>query len=201
MRPSSWVPPVAWMAVMAALSSGWFSSGHTEGAVASLLAWVAPWLAPADVAFLHGALRKGAHLAEYAILALLWLRALARDTALPRGTAAVATFAICVSWAILDEVHQSFVPTRTASARDVAIDAAGSLLALALVRRDWLRTAQALTSLLLWVAAAGGAAVLAIDWTSGVPSGYLWLTVPAAALALAARRWWGGRPRDTDTRS
>ena len=175
------------------LSSGWFSSRHTHNALAGLLAWVAPWLDPADVAILHGTLRKAAHLAEYAILALLWFRALTRDTALRHGTAAGAALAICVAWAALDEVHQSFVPSRTASPGDVAIDAAGAMAALVVIRRDWLHTASVVTSLLLWVAAAGGAAVLAVDWATGVPPGSLRWTVPAAALALAARRWWSRR--------
>jgi hypothetical protein len=82
------------------------------------------------------------------------------------------------------------VSSRTGSARDVAIDAAGSLTALAVARERWLDTLRAVTGLLLWLAALGGAAALAINYATGVPSGYLWLTVPAAALLLAARRWW-----------
>ena len=42
--------------------------------------------------------------------------------------------------------------------------------------------------LFLWAAAAGGTLVIAIDLASGVPAGVLWLTVPAAVLALALRR-------------
>jgi hypothetical protein len=40
----------------------------------------------------------------------------------------------------------------------------------------------------LWVAAAGGALAIAIDLASGVSAGVLWLTVPAATVALAVRR-------------
>ena len=199
MRPSSWVPPVVWMAVIAGFSTEWFSESHTEGAVVGLLAWVAPWLAPGEMASFHGIVRKGAHLTEYAILALLWFRALTRDTTLSRRGAFAIAFAICASWAALDEVHQTFVPGRTGSGRDVAIDAAGSLLALVCVRRDWIGTARAATSLLLWMAAAGGAVIIAVDWLTGVPSGYLWVTVPVAALLLVARRWWPApRPVPSD---
>jgi hypothetical protein len=55
-------------------------------------------------------------------------------------------------------------------------------------------TAGALTSLLLWLAAAGGAVALAVNYATGVPSGHLWVTVPAAALVLAARHRWSRRP-------
>ncbi|PYO25528.1 MAG: hypothetical protein DMD85_03330 [Candidatus Rokuibacteriota bacterium] len=40
----------------------------------------------------------------------------------------------------------------------------------------------------LWAAAAGGAVVIALDLASGVSAGVLWVTVPAAVLALALRR-------------
>jgi VanZ family protein len=190
MRPSSWIPPVAWMAVIMVLSSEWFSGAHTGPVLIGLLASVAPWLTAADLSSLHGGSRKLAHFIEYAILALLWFRALVRDRTLPGGLAALGAFGICVAWATIDETHQLFVSSRTGSARDVAIDAAGSLTALAVARERWLDTLRAVTGLLLWLAALGGAAALAINYATGVPSGYLWLTVPAAALLLAARRWW-----------
>jgi len=50
------------MAVIAGFSTEWFSESHTEGAVVGLLAWVAPWLAPSEMASFHGIVRKGAHL-------------------------------------------------------------------------------------------------------------------------------------------
>ncbi len=46
---------------------------------------------------------------------------------------------------------------------------------------------------LLWIAAAGGTALLAIDWAAAAPPGWLWLSVPAAWLTLWAWRW--RRPR------
>jgi VanZ family protein len=219
MRPSSWIPPLAWMAVIMAFSSDAFSGARTGPVLVGLLASVAPWLTPADLSTLHGVSRKMAHFLEYAILAVLWFRALVRDRTLPAGLAALGAFGICLVWATIDETHQLLVSSRTGSARDVAIDAAGSLTALAVAREHWLGTARILTGLLLWLAALGGAIVLAINHATGVPSGYLWLTVPAAALLLAARRWWsfswrgpgpppdrpvraeGGRPPDRPVRA
>jgi hypothetical protein len=46
------------------------------------------------------------------------------------------------------------------------------------------------TAILLWLAAIGGAAVLAINWAAGVPSGIIWATVAAAIALLAVRRVW-----------
>jgi VanZ family protein len=42
---------------------------------------------------------------------------------------------VIVVYALMDEYHQSFVPTRTASVVDSLIDMAGGLTALILIRR------------------------------------------------------------------
>lgn len=95
-----------------------------------MLKWIAPWLQPDQLAFVHGLIRKLAHPTEYGVLGALWFRALSWDRKTTLWTAAAASLLICVAWAALDEWHQSFVPSRTASAVDVAIDSGGALLAL-----------------------------------------------------------------------
>lgn len=67
------------------------------------------------------ALRKLAHLGEYAVLALLLARA---------GVARAQAFAFCVLYAASDEWHQSFVPGRAGAFWDVVIDGAGALTGL-----------------------------------------------------------------------
>lgn len=76
-------------------------------------------------------LRKLAHMTEYGVLFLLWLRALGRvgGTAAPALAAAVA-----VLYAASDEWHQSTVPGRHGTPVDVLIDAAGVALAFVLWR-------------------------------------------------------------------
>jgi VanZ family protein len=76
--------------------------------------------------------KKGGHLASYALLAWLWLRAL-RPALSPRRLFSAA-FAIAVLYAASDEVHQAFVAGRHATPVDVGIDAAGALLAILLWR-------------------------------------------------------------------
>ncbi|MFC0215379.1 VanZ family protein [Paenibacillus chartarius] len=77
--------------------------------------------------------RKGGHLAEYAVLAWLWLRVLYSSsiTGIQRYRFVIAA-AISLLYAGSDEWHQSFVPNRTGHAIDVAVDAAGIGLALLL---------------------------------------------------------------------
>lgn len=76
-------------------------------------------------------IRKLGHMAVFGILALLLWRAFARTTTLRRPWA--WALASTVLYAMSDEFHQSFVAGRNASMRDVAIDAAGALIAVAIV--------------------------------------------------------------------
>ncbi len=98
---SVWLPVVAWAGVIFALSS-----------IPSLSTGLGAW---------DYVLRKGAHTTEYAILAVLLVRALGREApALAAGVVYAAT----------DELHQHFVRGRHASPIDVGIDTVGLLLGL-----------------------------------------------------------------------
>lgn len=69
-------------------------------------------------------LRKLGHLIEYAVLALLLLRAFGAHGLSPRSRSTAAAL-ISLLYAVLDEYHQSFVPGREGSPRDVLLDALG----------------------------------------------------------------------------
>jgi VanZ family protein len=73
-------------------------------------------------------LRKAAHMASYGLLWFLWHRALGYRSPL-------AAAGITLAYAIGDEYHQSFVEGRHGTPVDVAIDAAGVALAVALHAR------------------------------------------------------------------
>ena len=68
--------------------------------------------------------RKLAHMVEFGVLWWLWLRAL-------DGRAVLAAV-ITIAYAITDEIHQSFVEGRVGTPVDVAIDAAGVGVAVAI---------------------------------------------------------------------
>ncbi|MGB3050150.1 MAG: VanZ family protein [Polyangiales bacterium] len=71
---------------------------------------------------------KGIHLVEYA--ALGWLCATASRRSWPSAsswrTAAFAVF-VSVLWGLSDEIHQAFVPGRSAELSDVVADLFGSI--------------------------------------------------------------------------
>lgn len=95
-RVALWAPVVAWAAVIFAVSS-----------IPSLSTGLGTW----DLV-----LRKLAHVAEYAVLGALILRALpSLRWAITLGSLYAAT----------DEAHQAFVPGRTGSPLDWALDTVG----------------------------------------------------------------------------
>jgi VanZ family protein len=103
---TQWLPVVLWAGVIFALSS-----------IPSLGTGLGTW----DLI-----LRKGAHLTEYAVLAVLLVRAFDREA---------PALALGILYAASDEFHQSFVRGRHASPIDVAIDTIGLLIGLLAWRR------------------------------------------------------------------
>ena len=75
-------------------------------------------------------LRKLAHATEYALLTLLWAWALRPATRWNVPAAAL----IALAYAASDEFHQTFVEGRQGALTDVLFDAAGVLIAVALLR-------------------------------------------------------------------
>src|SRR3989442_11134711 len=153
-----------------------------------LLHWLRPWASPGDVAAIHGLVRKGAHLPEYAILAALWYRAFTRGRRLTPPTAGWLAFGISLAWATLDEWHQAFLPSRTSSATDVGIDGAGAAVALIVACRGWRAALDGATIAVLWLASAGGAAAIPINASAGGPSRPPSVTTPAPPVVTLRRR-------------
>lgn len=74
-------------------------------------------------------LKKGGHLAEFAVFAWLLMRAL-QNPARVGARAYLWSLGITILYAASDEFHQWFVPRRHPSPIDLTIDAAGAGLAL-----------------------------------------------------------------------
>ena len=126
-----WVPPILWTALIFAASSASFSSARTADWLATLINAIAGGpIAPDRFEVLHSAIRKAAHLTEYGILGALLLRAFRAESGRKWDIRwALAAVAISAAVAGLDEWHQLFVPSRTASPMDVLIDTIGAALA------------------------------------------------------------------------
>jgi VanZ family protein len=69
--------------------------------------------------------RKIAHITEYGILAFLIWRAILHSIKVNLSKTYALSGAVSLLYAISDEIHQSFVPTRHASIYDILIDGLG----------------------------------------------------------------------------
>jgi len=76
------------------------------------------------------ALKKACHLGEYGFLAFLFYLALTQPLGDWAQRHAEKAWAWSVLFAVSDEFHQSFIPTRSAQPRDVVIDSVGAALGL-----------------------------------------------------------------------
>lgn len=133
---SRYLPLVAWLVFISYASSDSFSSANTSRIIGPIVLWLFPNTTPEHLAIIHLIVRKVAHLTEYAILAYLAARAFRSS---PRPALAnrwfLISLALIVAYALLDEYHQTFVPSRTASIFDSFIDMSGGLIALLILRR------------------------------------------------------------------
>lgn len=125
-----WVPVVLWVSFTFWMSTGAFSASNTSRILEPLLRYLMPHISETDLKFVHGAIRKMAHVSEYFILGLLLFRAFRSDSGNRQEWrwAFYSLFAVML-FAAGDEFHQSFVGTRTASLMDAGIDTLGGFLA------------------------------------------------------------------------
>jgi VanZ family protein len=133
-RLKLWLPAFAWAGVISILSTDVFSSDHTSRFIVPILHWLFPAAGPDTLEFLHVLVRKSAHLTEYFIFSILLFRALRGRN---RGWAlrwAAWAIVIAAGYAAMDEFHQSFVASRTASPWDALIDTVGASVAQVVVK-------------------------------------------------------------------
>jgi VanZ family protein len=124
----SWGPVIVWASAIFFFSTESFSSASTSRIFEPALSWLLPDISPAQIVTAHLTVRKLGHWSEYFITAVLLMRAL-RNELSTKSQTVVAMWAIVwiILYAVSDEWHQSFVPSRTASVVDVMIDALGGI--------------------------------------------------------------------------
>jgi VanZ family protein len=130
-----WLPLLVWMGIIFSASSDSGSFQHSSRIVAPLVRWLLPNLSDEAVYAIVVFVRKCAHLAEYAVLALLLWRALRRESTQGntawRWSKAGLVLVLVALYASSDEIHQAFVPSREASIWDVMLDTTGAAFGLA----------------------------------------------------------------------
>jgi VanZ family protein len=125
---SRYLPLVIWLAFISFASSDSFNASNTSRIIGPLVLWLFPNTSPETMATIHFITRKIAHFTEYAILGFLAARAFRTY-----DRWFLISAALVVVYALIDEYHQSFVPSRTASIFDSLIDMSGGLTALVII--------------------------------------------------------------------
>ncbi len=127
-----WLPSAIWLAVIALESTNLGSAEHTGRILYPLLHYLFG-MSPQRFEIVHMVLRKTGHFIGYATLSILLFRSW-------RGTFPRLSTRWCLQWATLafvctalvaslDEFHQSFLPSRTGTFRDVVLDSSAALVA------------------------------------------------------------------------
>jgi VanZ family protein len=128
-----WMPAIAWMILIFVGSTDVLSAEHTSRFLVPFLHWLDPHLSWKAINAIQTVIRKLGHVTEYAILAaLLWRAVRGAHWQVKISLLFIAVWIACAIFAATDEFHQSFVPSRTASPRDVMIDICGAFIGLAI---------------------------------------------------------------------
>jgi|SRR5579859_325634 len=132
-RLKYWIPAICVAALISTFSTHYFSSAETARFLIPLLRKLFPAASPHVLSLMHTGIRKLAHVTEFGVLSIAVFHGVRGERYGWRFQWALITLIIAVSYAGLDEWHQSFVPVREARFRDVLIDSTGALLAQVLV--------------------------------------------------------------------
>ena len=151
LRPSfkvlarNWWPVAVWLGIIRLESTDYASSTATFGLLYKTFTLIFGRVDPRLLLELNGVLRKSGHFIGYAILSLLVFLALKhahRDRLKPLLQRSWGTFfrdTWQFDWAViavlftlmtaaLDEIHQTFLSSRTGRWQDVALDTSGALM-------------------------------------------------------------------------
>ncbi len=120
---------IIWAGVIFSMSTSTFSASFTGMVLEWILKVLGIRLTPNEFADLHFAIRKLAHLTEYAVLGIFLYHAM--EAGRPRGwqwRTALAAILIAGLYSLTDEFHQTLVPGRGPALHDCAIDTVGATM-------------------------------------------------------------------------
>lgn len=114
-----WFPTICWMIIIYYLSS-------KQSVAISSQYW------------LNFLFFKSLHVLEYSLLYLLFFRSFysIRSKNFPLKTIFLSTIFLSILYAIFDEIHQTFIPTREGRMRDVIIDSMGIIIMYTVIKKN-----------------------------------------------------------------
>jgi VanZ family protein len=132
-RLKYWLPAIAVAIVISLFSTHYFSAEKTGRVILPILHLLFPTANAHMLRLMHFGIRKLAHITEFGVFSVAIFHGIRGPRSGWQLNWAIITLLIAAGYAGLDEWHQSFVPLREPSVRDVLIDTTGALLAQVLV--------------------------------------------------------------------
>lgn len=126
----AWIPTLLWLCVLTAFSSDTFSAENTGSILMKVVHALFGSISSELFQHLHFLIRKSAHFCSYGLLsAFAFFSWRATFPAPARWTLRWSLLGLLTAVIAggMDEFHQIFVPSRTASLRDVFIDTTGAI--------------------------------------------------------------------------
>lgn len=143
-----WLPVGICVAVIMRESTNSFSSERTSGPLRHLFEWIFGPVSPARWHDVHYIMRKSGHFLGYGLTGLAWLRAWLLTWLAPlhrrsiwmwRGAGLwMAVFCTMVT-ASVDEIHQTYLPSRTGLISDAWLDTVGAVALMLFMMLFWIR--------------------------------------------------------------
>jgi len=126
----AWWPALLWAGVIFSMSTDTFSAEHTSAVLERILHWLVPSITEHRFLIIHHFIRKSAHFTEYFVFCLLLYRGVRGARKGWRWTWGLTALFCAAGYSALDEIHQAFVASRTASPYDSLLDSIGAFAAL-----------------------------------------------------------------------
>ena len=143
-----WLPVAVCLAVIMRESTDSFSSEQTNGPLRHLFEWIFGPVSPEHWDSVHYAMRKTGHFIGYGLTGLAWLRAWLLTWLAPlrlrsiwvwRRVGVILGLLCTMITATSDEIHQTYIPSRTGLISDAWIDTAGAVAMMLFVALFWIR--------------------------------------------------------------
>ncbi len=126
-----WLPTLFWLCLLAVFSTDTFSAEHTGSILWKIVHAIYGGITEGQFEVLHFLVRKTAHFTFYGLLSVFayysWKATLPSPKSWTWRWSGLAV-ALTLAAGSLDEFHQSFVPSRTASPRDALLDTVGAIV-------------------------------------------------------------------------
>ena len=129
----AWLWVGLWGALVWGLGGELLSMDGTSRFLGPLIQWLLPSISPVDNELVQFYVRKLVHVAEYAVLAVLILRALLTGRRSTIFRAALTSIGLATAYAIADEARQSLSASRCGSVWDIALDGIGAAVGIVLL--------------------------------------------------------------------